>query len=65
MFMLSFYLCIVVARQEGTFIIFVYLIVFMTEESKNEEEEFVNEEIKDEVHELQDAQQEEQEEEET
>jgi hypothetical protein len=37
----------------------------MTEESKNEEEEFVNEEIKDEVHELQDAQQEEQEEEET
>ena len=35
----------------------------MTEESKSEEKEFVSEEIKDEVHELQDAEQEEEEEE--
>jgi hypothetical protein len=31
----------------------------MTEESESEEKEFVSEEIKDEVHELQDAEQEE------
>ena len=36
----------------------------MTEESENEKKEFVSEEIKDEVHELQDAEQEELEEEE-
>ena len=36
----------------------------MTEESESEKKEFVNEEIKDEVHELQDSEQEELEEEE-
>ena len=36
----------------------------MTEESESEKKEFVNEEIKDEVHEVQDAEQEELEEEE-